>query len=78
MKHNRLPILACLTFGVIASLSAQDLTIGNARIIGPNGTVIEQGSIVVRAGKIVFRGSREPSVTSGRIIDAKQAAMKLT
>jgi len=71
MKHNRLPILACLTFGVLASLSAQDLTIGNARIIGPNGTVIEHGSIVVRAGKIVSVAAGEPSATSGRIIDAR-------
>ncbi len=48
MKLHALAFLAA-----IASLSAQDLTITNARIIGPNGSMIERGSIVVRAGKIV-------------------------
>jgi imidazolonepropionase-like amidohydrolase len=64
-------ILACLTLGTLASLSAQDLTITNARIVGPNGTVIERGSIVVRAGKIVSVAPGAPSAASGRTIDAK-------
>ena len=43
-----------ITLAVLASsLSAQDVTIINARIIGPNASVIERGSIVVRGGKIV-------------------------
>ncbi len=50
--------LVLLSFGVSAPLSAQDLTITNARIIGANGTVIERGSIVVRARKNRFRGGR--------------------
>src|SRR3989441_7936947 len=66
-----LTILACLTLGAFTSLSAQDLTIANARIIGPNGAVIERGSIVVRAGKIVSVASGVPSATSGQTIDAK-------
>ena len=45
--------LVLLSFGASAPLSAQDLTIPNARIIGPGGSVIERGSIVVRAGKIM-------------------------
>jgi imidazolonepropionase-like amidohydrolase len=55
-------------------VSAQDLTITNARIIVANGTVIDRGSIVVRAGKIVSAGAGAPSVSSapgGRTIDAK-------
>src|SRR4051812_22247208 len=36
-----------------AAVAAQDLTITNARIIVGNGTVINQGSIVVRGGRIV-------------------------
>jgi imidazolonepropionase-like amidohydrolase len=48
MNWRALPILAAS----LAALSAQDLTIVNARIIGPNATVIERGSIVVRGGKI--------------------------
>ena len=53
-------------------LSAQDLTITNARIIAANGAVIERGLIVVRAGTIVsvvLQGSHP--APSGRTIDAK-------
>jgi imidazolonepropionase-like amidohydrolase len=62
--------LFCLAMGLTASLSAQDLTITNARIIAANGSVIERGSIVVRAGSIVSVGPGAPSVPSGTIIDA--------
>jgi imidazolonepropionase-like amidohydrolase len=57
--------------GALAPLSAQDLTITNARIIGPNATVTERGSIVVRGGKIVSVAAGAPSSTSGTVIDAK-------
>src|SRR5580700_10445435 len=63
--------LACLTLGAFASLSAQDLTITNARIIGPGSAVIERGSIVIRAGKIVSVAAGAPSAPAGRTIDAK-------
>ena len=63
--------LVLLSFGVSAPLSAQDLTITNARIIGPGGSVIERGSIVVRGGKIVSAAAGAPSSTSGKVIDAK-------
>ena len=56
MKQRTMARLACLTLGAMASLSAQDVTITNARIVDANrvanGAVIERGSIVVRAGKI--------------------------
>ncbi|MCU1336259.1 MAG: Xaa-Pro dipeptidase [Bryobacterales bacterium] len=71
MKKRTLTIQACLMLGAVASLSAQDLTITNARIIVANGTVIERGSIVVRAGKIVSAASGAPSAATGRSIDAK-------
>jgi imidazolonepropionase-like amidohydrolase len=57
--------------GALAPLSAQDLTITNVRVIGPNATVIERGSIVVRDGKIVSAAAGAPSSTSGKVIDAK-------
>ena len=53
MHRHLLIMLAWLTIGTVASLSAQDVTITNARIVVANGTGIERGSIVVRAGKIV-------------------------
>src|SRR5438874_5554238 len=71
MKRYTLIKAACLLVAAFASLSAQDLTITNARIIGPNGGVIERGSIVVRAGKIVSAAAGAPSAASGRTIDAK-------
>jgi imidazolonepropionase-like amidohydrolase len=64
-------LLACLTLGALTPLSAQDLTVTNARIIAANGTVIERGSIVVRAGKIVSVAAGGPSAPSGRTIDGK-------
>jgi imidazolonepropionase-like amidohydrolase len=68
------PLLACLTMAAFAPASAQDLTITNARIIVANGTVIDRGSIVVRAGTIVSAAAGEPPVTAvpaGRTIDAR-------
>jgi len=68
-----LPILACLTMSALEPVSAQDLTITNARIIVANGTVIERGSIVVRAGRIVSAGAGAaliPATPAGRTIDA--------
>ena len=41
------------TSGAIPELAAQDLVITNARIIVGNGTVINQGSIGIRGGRIV-------------------------
>jgi imidazolonepropionase-like amidohydrolase len=71
MKPRACTTLACLTLGVLAALSAQDLTITNARIIVPNAPAIERGSIVVRAGKIVSVKAGAPSGASGKTIDAK-------
>jgi imidazolonepropionase-like amidohydrolase len=71
MKRHALPLLACLTVVAFAPLSAQDVTITNARIVVANGTVIEHGSMVVRAGKIVSAAAGEPSAASGKTIDAK-------
>ncbi len=48
--------------GALTPLAAQDLTITNVRIIGPNATVIERGSIVVRGGKIVSVAAGAPVV----------------
>jgi imidazolonepropionase-like amidohydrolase len=63
-------LLAALTAGTVAPLAAQDLTLTNVRIVVGNGTVIERGSIVVRAGRIVSAAPGAPAATSGRTIDA--------
>src|SRR5439155_13424134 len=71
MKRHTFTMFAFLTLGAAAPLSAQDVTITNARIIAANGTVIERGSIVVRAGKIVSVTPGGPTAASGATIDAK-------
>jgi imidazolonepropionase-like amidohydrolase len=63
--------LVALAALALSPLLAQDLTITNVRIIGPNATVIERGSIVVRAGKIVSAAAGGPASTSGKTVDAK-------
>jgi imidazolonepropionase-like amidohydrolase len=69
-----------LAFGVLASLlnlvsadnlAAQDLTIVNARIIVGNGTVIETGSIVIRAGRIASVTQGPPGAQGPGTVDAK-------
>ena len=68
---KRHTILAGLALSAWFSISAQDVTITNARIIVAKRTVIERGSIVVRGGKIASVAAGMPSATSGRTIDAK-------
>jgi imidazolonepropionase-like amidohydrolase len=65
-------LAALAAFAALAApVAAQDLTITNVRIIGPNATVTERGSIVVKAGKIVSAAAGKPASTSGRTLDAK-------
>jgi len=57
-----------------APLAAQNLTITNARIIVGNGTVINSGMVVVRAGRIVSASAGAAEAYSGprpTVIDAK-------
>jgi imidazolonepropionase-like amidohydrolase len=55
----------------VFNLAAQDLAITNARIVVGNGTVISQGSVVVRAGRIVSVAPGAPNAPGVRTIDAK-------
>ena len=71
MKRRILIQLLGLVLVASASLSAQDLTITNARIIAANGSVIERGWIVVRGGSIVAVAPGAASAPSGTVIDAK-------
>src|SRR5436190_22923793 len=52
-------------------LSAQNLVITNARIIIGNGNVVEQGSIVIRGGRITAVAAGRASVAGVQTIDAK-------
>ena len=71
MKRYAWIMLVCVVLGGLTPLSAQDVTITNARIIVGNGSVIERGSIVVRGGKIVSAAAGAPAAAAGTAIDAK-------
>ena len=57
--------------GGAAELRAQDLTITNVRIVVGNGQVIEQGSIVIRNGRIASAGAAAAATSGTRTIDAR-------
>ncbi len=71
MKIRATLVAASLCLAALSSVNAQDLTITNVRIVGPDAKVIERGSIVVRGGKIVSVAAGNPASTAGRTIDAK-------
>ena len=56
--------------GSVRNLGAQDLVITNARIIVGNGYVINQGSIVIRGGKLVTVSAAPANVPEVQTIDA--------
>ncbi len=64
----RVAVVALL---LVPLAEAQELTITNARIIVGNGQVIDNGSIVVRGGRIASVAAGKPAQTAGRVIDAK-------
>src|SRR5207244_2526116 len=61
----------CWTLGSVRNLSAQDLVITNARIIVGNGNVINQGSIVIRGGKLASVSAAAANVPGVQTIDAR-------
>jgi imidazolonepropionase-like amidohydrolase len=61
---------ACV-LGAASALAAQDLVITNARIIVGNGTVIDQGSIVVRGGRIASVATGRAEAPGVQTIDAR-------
>jgi len=66
-----LKLVGCLSLAVVSSLCAQDVAITNARIIVGNGTVVESGTIIVRAGKIVSANAGAGNTQGLKVIDAK-------
>src|SRR5215510_5218118 len=68
---KRMLAAALLVFFCCLTISAQDLVITNARIIVGNGNVIDQGSIVIRGGRIASVAAGRANVTGVQTIDAK-------
>jgi imidazolonepropionase-like amidohydrolase len=72
MKRYIVPAVAALAFAAAAAPAlAQDATITNVRVIVANGTVIENGSIVVRGGKITSVAAGAPAQTVGAVINGR-------
>jgi imidazolonepropionase-like amidohydrolase len=73
MKRLSFSLLACLwTLSPAArSLTAQDLAITNARIVVGNGNVINQGSVVIRGGRIASVSPGAANSQGVQTIDAK-------
>jgi imidazolonepropionase-like amidohydrolase len=61
-------LAALLAYG--PTLPAQDLTVVNARIITAGATVIDNGHIVVRGGRIAAVAAGAPAALSGSVVDA--------
>jgi len=59
------------TLCCVPNLAAQDLVITNARIIVGNGDVINQGSIVIRGGRIASVSGGPANISGIQAIDAR-------
>ena len=64
-------LLACVLSVGAAHLAAQNLAITNARVIVGNGSVVNPGTVIVRAGKIVSVSAGAANTQGLQAIDAK-------
>ena len=73
MKTLYCTLLLVITCGLITALpmAAQDLVINNVRIIVGNGRVVEQGTILIRGGRIVSAAAGAAAVPGVRAIDGR-------
>ncbi len=65
---NAIRVLTCAAAAALLSvpaIEAQELTITNARIVVGNGQVIDNGSILVRGGRIASVAAGKPAQTAG-------------
>jgi imidazolonepropionase-like amidohydrolase len=70
-QASALCVLTCAVGCGAAQLAAQNIAIANARVIAGNGSVIDSGTIIVRAGKIVSAAAGAANTQGLQIIDAK-------
>ncbi|MEP7307982.1 MAG: amidohydrolase family protein [Acidobacteriota bacterium] len=71
-RRLSLTVLVCVwTLGAVRGLAAQDLVVTNARVVVGNGTVINQGSVVIRGGRIVSVSAGPATVAGVQAIDAR-------
>jgi imidazolonepropionase-like amidohydrolase len=66
-----LSLVLTITLAGASSLAAQDLAINNVRIIVGTGQVIEQGTIVIRGGRIVSASAGNTAAPGVRALDGR-------
>ena len=73
MRRKTFFALAALSILTLSAphLAAQNVAITNARVIVGNGTVINSGTVIVRAGKIVSASAGAANTEGLQVIDAK-------
>ena len=73
MKTLYCTLLLVITCSLLAALpmAAQDLVINNVRIIVGNGQVVEQGTILIRGGRIVSAAAGAAAAPGVRAIDGR-------
>src|SRR5436190_1115177 len=73
MKIFYCTLLLVLTCSLLAALplAAQDLVINNVRVIVGNGQVVEQGTILIRGGRIVSAAAGAAAAPGVRAIDGR-------
>jgi imidazolonepropionase-like amidohydrolase len=71
---KRLLTLAASALALSAPAMAQDVTITNAKLVlGDGGAPIENGTVVVRGGSVVYAGPASSAPAGGTAVDAKGA-----
>jgi imidazolonepropionase-like amidohydrolase len=70
-RHRLLSLVVMITLAGASSLAAQDLAINNVRIIVGTGQVIEQGTIVIRGGRIVSASAGNTAAPGVRALDGR-------
>ena len=70
-RQRLLGLVLTITLTGASSLTAQDLAINNVRIIVGTGQVIEQGTIVIRGGRIVSASAGNTAAPGVRALDGR-------
>ena len=71
-------LVVTITIAGASSLTAQDLAINNVRIIVGTGQVIEQGTIVIRGGRIVSASAGNTAAPGVRAAVAPRRGSRTT
>src|SRR5688572_16229384 len=71
--HTRVALVLVLVSAVLAAATAgaQDLVVSNVRVITGTGQVIEQGTIVVKGGRIASVAAGPAAPAGAKVVDAK-------